>query len=169
MVAARIGSLVTCTIISFALYNPTKRALGGHLCVCMCVYAGKTLSGQPFQGRWVRAPLATFSCAWLCSGRKRDSKGILGSGPSTPAPAQLRAALAPAFLPSPNTAAGRAGSAGVPRRADRRGSPAAIGDGELTPCLGRPLPSSMLSSLHGVNPEDASLDTQEGKEAQAYV
>lgn len=42
--------------------------------------------------------------------------------------------------------------------------PAAIGDGELTP-----LPSSMLSSLHGVKPEDASLDTQEGKEAQAHL
>ena len=47
--------------------------------------------------------------------------------------------------------------------------PAAIGDGELTPCLGRPLPTSMLSSLRGVKPEDASLDTQEGKEAQAHV
>lgn len=42
--------------------------------------------------------------------------------------------------------------------------PAAIGDGELTP-----LPSSMLSSLCGVKPEDASLDTQEGKEAQAHL
>lgn len=70
----------------------------------------------------------------------------------------------------PNVGAQSSGSAGsTGHTVFVHYGPAAIGDGELTPCLGGPLPSSMLSSLHGVKPEDASLDTQEGKEAQAHL
>lgn len=60
------------------------------MCVCVCVYAGKTLSGQPFQGRWVRASLATFSCAWLCSGlwEKGGEQGLPGLWPSHLSPLQ---------------------------------------------------------------------------------
>ena len=80
-----MGSFVPCAIISFALYNPTKQALGGHLCVCMCVYAGKTLSGQPFQGRWVAAAAKSLqSCPTLCD-------PIDGSPPDSPVPGILQA------------------------------------------------------------------------------